>query len=491
MTEPAVIDSFLAKAEGMRVLVVGDLMIDAYVWGQARRISPEAPVQVVDMEAEELRPGGAGNVIRNLVDIGCRVVAGGVLGDDRDGSRMVSLLEERGVATAGLVLDPARCTSRKTRVLAGHQQIVRIDREDRHPLSRASEARLAGMLERIHEPCRAILVSDYRKGGVTPAILAVVFELGRRWNVPVVVDPKGSDFSCYRGASVLTPNRRELRLATCLEGGGEADFNTAAARLRTDLDLEALVVTRSEEGMSLFLRDGSHLQLPADAREVFDVTGAGDTVLALLGAGMGTGLPVARAAKIANLAAGVVVGKIGAATLSPGELRLAATSGGAENERKICSREGLAALLNAERERGRKVVFTNGCFDLLHVGHVRLLQKARAFGDILVLGLNSDDSIRRLKGPDRPLIDERERAHLLAALGCVDYLVVFDEDTPLELIRALRPDVLVKGGDYTPESVVGRELVESRGGRVELVRLVEGRSSSGIIRKILETCGER
>ncbi len=246
------------------------------------------------------------------------------------------------------------------------------------------------------------------------------------------------------------------------------------------------MLTRSEEGMSLFFRDGRHLHLPTEAREVFDVSGAGDTVLAFLGAGLGCGLGFEAAARLANLAAGIVVGKLGTSTVSPDELRHAAALQSVDGGLKIRSRDALAPLLATARRQGRKVVFTNGCFDLLHVGHVRYLQKARQLGDLLVLGLNSDASIRRLKGPQRPLIGEEERAHILAALDCIDYVTIFDEDTPLELLEVLRPDILVKGGDYTPETVVGKELVESYGGRVELIQFVDGKSTTGIIEKILE-----
>ncbi|MFO7814003.1 MAG: D-glycero-beta-D-manno-heptose 1-phosphate adenylyltransferase, partial [Pelovirga sp.] len=294
------------------------------------------------------------------------------------------------------------------------------------------------------------------------------------------------NYDKYRGATLLTPNRKEAQIASGIAITDEQSLLRAGRLLRTDLHLDALVLTRSEEGMSLFFRDGDEAHLPTEAREVFDVSGAGDTVLALLGLGLGAGLPIADAAHVANLAAGIVVGKVGTSTVSGEELIDVAGRQMSDGDAKIKHPDILAVLLKRERQLGRQIVFTNGCFDLLHVGHVKYLQKARNLGDLLILGLNSDESIRRLKGPKRPLISEDERAHLLAALKCIDYVVVFNEDTPLDLIQVLRPDILVKGGDYSPDTIVGKELVESYGGRVEVVPFVDGKSTTNIIEKILE-----
>jgi D-beta-D-heptose 7-phosphate kinase/D-beta-D-heptose 1-phosphate adenosyltransferase len=480
------IETFLQRAGELQVLVVGDLILDEYLWGRTERISPEAPVQVVEVAREELRLGGAGNVVNNLAALGCRVGVASVLGADADGELIRRMLRERGIDTGGVFLAPGRTTSRKTRVLASHQQMLRIDRESRHDLAADQELVLMNHLRETLAAFQVLLVSDYLKGVLSPGVLQQLIALAGERNIPVVIDPKGRDFSRYQGATVLTPNRREAQGATGIDFAGEADLLRAGHQLTADLGLEALVLTRSEEGMSLFLRKGQHLHLPTEAREVFDVSGAGDTVLAFLGAGLGCGLDIAGAARLANLAAGVVVGKLGTSTVSGDELRHAAALLSADAEVKQRTRESLAVLLERERSRGRRVVFTNGCFDLLHVGHVRYLQQARQLGDLLVLGLNSDASIRRLKGPKRPLIGQEERAHILAALDCIDYVTIFDEDTPLELLAVLRPDILVKGGDYTPETVVGKELVESYGGRVELIQFVDGKSTTGIIERILE-----
>lgn len=485
MNRPEV-ESFLSRLGSIRALVIGDLMLDEYVWGKTERISPEAPVQVVDVAREDLRLGGAGNVINNLVTLGCQVHVASVLGDDGDGRRLRGMLMEKGVVADGVLLAPGRTTSRKTRILASNQQMLRIDRESREPISPDQEDQLAAYVAMVAGDCQVILISDYLKGVLTEGLLHRVIALGRERGVPVVADPKGDDYRKYRGATLLTPNRKEAQTASGIAIVDEASLNMAGRKLRESLDLEALVLTRSEEGMSLFFRNGQGMHLPTEAREVYDVSGAGDTVLAVLGVGLGGGLALDEAARLSNVAAGVVVGKVGTSTVTPEEILEVIGRQHQDTDLKIKKRDALKLLLDDRRGRGKTIVFTNGCFDLLHVGHVKYLQKARQLGDLLVLGLNSDASIRRLKGPKRPLIGQEERAHILAALDCIDFVVIFDEDTPLELIDALRPHILVKGGDYTPEGVVGKKIVESYGGRVELIQFVDGRSTTNIIDKILQ-----
>lgn len=480
------LENILTRLNRLKFLVVGDLMLDEYLWGRAERISPEAPVQIVDVQASEIRLGGGGNVVNNLIALKCQVAVAGIVGDDDDGRILCERVRGLGIPVDGLFFQPGRTTSRKTRVIANRQQVLRIDRESREPIDYAAEVHLIAYLQQHMADFDVVLLSDYLKGVLTPAVLSAAIAQGRALGIPVLVDPKGEDYSRYRGATLLTPNRREAQMATKIAIGDEASLVTAGETLCRDLDLEAVLITRSEEGMSLFFRDGGHLHLPTEAREVFDVSGAGDTVLALMGAGLALRLDYAVAASLANLAAGVVVGKVGTSTVSPEELLDAAGLRHSDSDLKIHGRERLAQIVAAAQSRGKTVVFTNGCFDLLHIGHVKYLQQARRLGDYLVLGLNSDASIRRLKGEKRPLIGETERAHILAALDCIDYVVIFDEDTPLELIKALRPQILVKGGDYTPETVVGRTEVESWGGRVELISFVDGHSTSNMIDKILE-----
>jgi D-beta-D-heptose 7-phosphate kinase / D-beta-D-heptose 1-phosphate adenosyltransferase len=480
------VEHFLARLGSVKALVVGDLMLDEYLWGRTERISPEAPVQVVDVVREDLRLGGAGNVINNLVSLGCQVEVASVLGEDADGQSLRRMLAERGIGTQGIVFAPGRTTSRKTRILASNQQMLRIDRESRDCVDAESEERIAARVRQVAADCQVILVSDYLKGVLTEGLLQSIFAAGKAAGVPVVVDPKGTDYRKYRGATLLTPNRKEAQAASGVAITDEASLCQAGRSLLESLSLEALVLTRSEEGMSIFLDDGREVHLPTQALEVFDVSGAGDTVLSVLGVGLAAGLPIEKAAHVANVAAGIVVGKVGTSTVAPEEILAVASRQHPDNDLKIKDRNLLKGILEQERARGKKIVFTNGCFDLLHVGHVKYLQKARNLGDLLVLGLNSDASIRRLKGPKRPLIGEEERAHLMAALNCIDFVVVFDEDTPLELIRTLRPHILVKGGDYTPEGVVGKDLVESYGGRVELIQFVDGKSTTNVIETILQ-----
>jgi D-beta-D-heptose 7-phosphate kinase/D-beta-D-heptose 1-phosphate adenosyltransferase len=478
------VESLFRKAQDIRVLVIGDLMLDEYLWGKAERISPEAPVQVVDVVREELRLGGAGNVANNLVALGCGVTVLSVIGADENGTILRHAFSGKGVDVAGVFEDPMRRTSKKTRVVAAHQQIVRIDRESREPLRHDFEMKITDFLAEQGGEYQVILVSDYLKGVLTEGILTAIIETGRRLGIPVVIDPKGSDYRKYRGATILTPNRKETEIASGIRIDGEENLLKAAEQLLREEALEALLITRSEEGMSLFEASGRTVHIPTVAREVYDVTGAGDTVLAVMGLVLACGGGFEEAARLANLAAGVAVGKLGTSTVTPAEIVDEAGLGHRDSDTKIKNRDVLAAIITEEKRRGKRVVFTNGCFDLLHVGHVKYLQKARSFGDLLVLGLNSDASVRRLKGEKRPLIGEEERAHLLAALDCVDYVVIFDEDTPLQLIEAVRPLVLVKGGDYTPEGVVGKDVVESYGGRVELVEFVDGKSTTNIIEKI-------
>lgn len=484
------VEGLFTRLSSTACLVIGDVMLDEYLWGKTERISPEAPVQVVDVIREDTRLGGAGNVINNLLALGCQVTAASVIGDDVSGSTLKTMLHEQGVATDALFVDSDRHTIKKTRVMATHQQIVRIDRETRTPLGQGSEDKLCAWLQ-ANIPCYAVLlISDYQKGVLTQKVLTTAITTAQASGIPVLVDPKGNSFAKYYGATCLTPNRKEAEIASGITIHDATSLEEAARAIVQEAGLAKLLITRSEQGMSLFSVDGPTVHIPTVAREVFDVTGAGDTVLAVLACGLAGGFSMEDAARLANSAAGLVVAKMGTATISPQEIIDAIGHQHLDADGKIVTRQTLAARMATAHEQGRQIVFTNGCFDLLHVGHVKYLQAARRLGDLLVLGLNSDASIRRLKGPRRPLIGEEERAHLMAALDCIDYVCIFDEDTPLELITAVRPTVLVKGGDYTPEGVVGKDLVESYGGRVALIPFVDGKSTTTIIEKVLERYGE-
>jgi D-beta-D-heptose 7-phosphate kinase/D-beta-D-heptose 1-phosphate adenosyltransferase len=469
-----------------RILVIGDVMCDIYLWGTVSRISPEAPVPV--FESMERRPalGGAANVAANLRALGCEVSLLSVIGADAAGQEIRTLLDKQGIAAAWLVEDPARPTTEKTRLIAHQQQMMRLDREHRSPLDNAMSHRVCEHAQMLLPEVDGVVCSDYGKGLCTPGVLGPIFKQARDAGLPVIVDPKARDFSVYRGATVVKPNLTEVEQASGMGLEDEADIEEAAALLCRQSQAEALLVTRGKDGMSLFQPQQAPLHIPANARDVFDVTGAGDTVIAAFSMAVLSGLSFADAALLANAAAGIVVGKVGTAVVSPVELRAALQQQESTESRKVLERDALVRVVQQHRQQGRRMVFTNGCFDLLHVGHMRYLQQARSFGDLLVVALNDDASVLRLKGEQRPLIPQAERASVLAALACVDYVTVFSEDTPLELIRLLRPEVLVKGGDYVPETVVGRDEVESYGGSVAIVPYVEGVSTTHIIDSVLK-----
>ncbi len=454
-------------ANSARLAVVGDLILDEYVLGTPERISPEAPVPVARVESRYYLLGGAANVAANVRVLGADVVLFGAVGEDAQGKVLVDMAEEVGVNLSGVVVDESRPTTLKTRVLAlpTRQQLLRLDREEGGAIAQGFVDELLARLE-VAGPFQAILISDYRKGVVVPGLVEKI--AGRFPQVPVLVDPKGEDYSLYRGAYLVKPNRREaLALASPLEEGVERIFTATGCHWT--------LVTLGAEGMVLFSRDGERRDFAGRAREVYDVTGAGDTVLAALGVFLGEGVSVEEAVSLANLAAGLAVEKVGTAVVYREEVERALLGQG-----KVFSARVLRGILDALKARGKSIVFTNGCFDVLHPGHLDLLRQARAQGDVLVVAINSDESVRRLKGPDRPIFTQEERAMLLAGLEFVDFVTVFEEDTPYEVISLLKPHVLVKGSDYRLDEVVGRDLVE----RVVLVPLKEGYSTTRVIERI-------
>ena len=470
------------------VLVVGDLICDRYLWGDVDRVSPEAPVQVLQWRREADRPGGAANVALNLAALGCEVQIAGFVGRDAPGRWLLRTLTRRGVNTDAVVASAGRATTRKLRILARGQQLLRVDREDREPVDTRDERALLAALRLKARRAQGIICSDYGKGALSPAVLDLL--LGdsahrARGGAPrVLVDPQGRDYSKYRGADILTPNEKELIEATAELDG--ADLGSRAERVRQVAQVGAVLITRGAHGMDLFLfsrGNTERLHVTAFQRhEVYDVTGAGDTVAAVMALGAFRGLPLSEAARLANAAAGVVVSHVGTAIVDAETLTRITQGASAVSGSKILTRATLRTRIHEARTRGARIVFTNGCFDVLHTGHLHLLQRARALGDLLVVGINDDRSVRRLKGPGRPLIGHAERAEVLAALGCVDYVTLFAEPTPLRLIRTVRPDVLVKGADYAMNEVVGREQVERAGGRIELIRLLPGFSTSALAR---------
>ena len=468
------------------VLVVGDVMCDTYLSGHVSRISPEAPVPVFESTEKRHVLGGAANVAANLSALGCEVRLAGVVGDDDAGRYVREQVRAQGMGDDLLMQDAERPTTEKTRLIARHQQLVRLDQESRRPLPPELIARALSGVEAVLTEVDGIVCSDYNKGVCAPDLLAPLLAAAKTAGLPVFVDPKARDFAHYRGAAVLTPNLAEVRHATGGALENETCLAAAAESLLRQSEAQALLVTRGEAGMSLFHPPKSPRHLPAHTRDVYDVTGAGDTVIAAFAAAAISGLPYEEAALLANVAAGIVVGKAGTAVVYPEELEAHLEALHAPWQSKLRSREELSRALQQHRQRQERIVFTNGCFDLLHGGHVQYLQQARALGDCLVVGLNDDASVRRLKGAQRPLRPQEERARVLAALACVDYVVLFGEGTPLALIKALGPDVLVKGGDYALENVVGREEVEAAGGSVHLIPYVEGVSTTELIDGLMQ-----
>lgn len=475
-------DIVAAFAKG-RVWVIGDLMRDVYIRGDARRVSPEAPVPVVNVRDEHTSLGGAANVARGVRALGGSVRLAGVVGADAAGADLVALADAAGIDASAIVRDPARPTTDKVRVFAHDQQVLRFDREVAAPVSSGAADALVAALEGGPEP-DVIVVSDYAKGVVTPALFDAMVGLARRYGVPLLVDPKSRDLTVYRGATGLTPNLSELSAAAGREVDPADDASVAAAAelAAADAGLSWLLATLGAHGMAIWRPDAPLLRVSATARRVFDVTGAGDTVMAALSLGLGAGLGLETAATLANRAAGLAVERPGAVHIGIDEL--IAHLAPPDTTPGVVDRAALDHWVAWWRLRGRRVVFTNGCFDLLHAGHLSLLEQAATSGDVLVVGMNSDASVRRLKGPTRPLVHEDDRARLLAALGVVDAVVLFDEDTPLELIRQIRPAVLVKGADYAREQVVGGDEVVAWGGEVVLAELVASRSTTGLVERI-------
>ena len=454
-----------------RVLVVGDLMIDHYIWGSCDRISPEAPVQVVNIKNETKRLGGCGNVVSNLIALGAEVGVISVVGDDELGSEILKLLKDRGAKAELVIAQKGRKSSQKSRVMVTHQQVLRLDTESTSDIDCDDE--IVGKFQGILDGYDIVLLSDYGKGVLSDYLTKQIISITKNSSKMVLVDPKGKDYSKYRGATLLTPNKKEASEALGFVIDSDEKLELALKTMKMNYELEYSLITLSEDGIGLLAQN--MVKFPALAKEVFDVTGAGDSVLATLGYCLASKMSIEDAIDNANLAAAVVVGKVGSADASWGEIE-SLKSKKIGFERKLVK---LDELLKVDRS-GKSLVFTNGCFDILHFGHISYLQKAKLLGDILVVGLNSDSSVKSLKGDSRPVNTEFDRAAMLCAMEFVDFVVIFDDDTPYEMIKAIGPDVLVKGADYEGKVVVGSEFAK----RVELIEFVEGKSTTNIIEKI-------
>lgn len=463
------------------ILVIGDLMIDHYLWGSCDRISPEAPVQVVNVKKESSVLGGAGNVINNLVTLGSVVDVISVIGNDSVANELKSLLEKIDVPTSNLVVENNRKTSKKSRLIASQQQVLRYDMESIDDINENSHKQIIQTLEKNIDKYSSIILSDYGKGVLTTNLTKEIIKIANKNSIKVLVDPKGKDYSKYKGSYTLTPNKKEAMEATNIDIKDEKSLIEALKSLKTQCSLEVSLITLSEQGIAIF--DDELTIKPTVAREVYDVTGAGDTVIASIAFALGNNLDIKDAIYFANLAAGVVVGKIGSATTTLDEIYEYEYSLHKSNSTShIKTFDEIKTLASKLHNQGKKIVFTNGCFDILHVGHVKYLEVAKSYGDVLILGLNADSSVRKLKGPTRPINTQDDRAYILASLESVDYVVIFEEETPYELIKLIKPHVLVKGGDYEGKEVVGQDIADE----LKLVQFVDGKSTTNTIKRIQE-----
>jgi D-beta-D-heptose 7-phosphate kinase / D-beta-D-heptose 1-phosphate adenosyltransferase len=478
----------LAELAQQTVLCVGDLMLDRFVYGDVTRISPEAPTPVLAVRREETAPGGAGNVARNIAGLGARCILVSAVGDDDAGRTLAAAFGKTGgQIEAKLAIDASRPTTQKARFVSEQHSthLLRADWEETHPLPKHCEEEILAIALKMLPDCGAVVLSDYGKGVLTSNVIEKLIAAARKAKKPVVVDPKHLDYRAYKGATVVTPNRAELSRAAHRDVRSTEDIVTAAGELVAGADLDAILVTRGENGITLVSRGKAPVQFPSHPVKVRDVSGAGDTVVATIAAMLAMGAELEAAARVANAAAAVVVGKRGTAAVNFAEMRaiLVPSASRAHDEKIVRDPALLDERLDEWRRAGLRIGFTNGCFDLIHPGHLKVLAGARAACDRLVVGLNSDASARRLKGPSRPIQDEVARAEVLAALEAIDLVVPFEEDTPLELIRQVKPSVLVKGGDYSKEQVVGREIVEAAGGEIVLIETLPERSTSRLVER--------
>ncbi len=482
----------LPEPKPLRIVVAGEVILDRYVWGDVERVSPEAPIPVLRASRRQEKPGNAGFVMANLRALGAAPVALSVIGNDRNGRMLEEIFTDLGVDTRGLLIDSDRPTIVKERLLGSvqsanraTQQLLRVDEEDVRPLSASREKMFCGRIAGALRKADALLISDIDKGLLTPTVLRALIDTAKRNSIPLIVDPRlNDDYSIYHGATVLTPNRYETERATGMKLTDRDAWRAAGEKLIKKLGLQACLITLDRDGMYLAERGGRGTYIPTAPREVYDVTGAGDIVLAFFGFLIAAGMSFPSAAEIANLAAGIEVGRLGTEIISREDIARALQPAHASYEAKIVAESELKVALDRERRAGRKIVFTNGCFDLLHAGHLQSLGFARAHGEVLVMGLNSDRSVRAIKGPERPIHNAADRARLLAALEMVGYVVVFDDERAERIIRQVRPDVLIKGEDWRGKTVDGQVFVEGYGGRVVFAPLLEGHSTTSTIARM-------
>ena len=478
--------AFLESDYRPRIMVIGDLILDEYIWGSVSRISPEAPVPILETKSENLTLGGAANVANNLVAIGCEVHLVGAIGNDEKGDKLLSLIEEKKISSKGIFRFVYRPTTSKIRVIGHNQQILRIDKEDNRPITEETENKIIKFINKTLPDMDIVICSDYRKGILTEKVFSATTHRANNSKKRVLVDPKSSNFELYRGATIITPNQFEVEEAVPIKIQDKIDLDRAAEYLLNLTHAEVILITRGKDGMTLYPNKEKPIDIPTQAKEVFDVTGAGDTVVSILAMALAIGFNYQDSAWLSNMAASIVVGKIGTAVVTLPEIDEYLHDEMLRTSKAVLNLEELTKTVSLAKSVGKTVVFTNGCFDLIHGGHIEFLQKARAKGDLLVVGLNSDKSVKAIKGNGRPIKGEKERANIISALKSVDYITIFDETTPEKIISEIRPDILVKGDDYDVNEVVGREIVEGYGAKVELIPVVKGLSTTNIVTKILE-----
>lgn len=473
---------FNLNKHGTKILVIGDLIIDQYLWGETNAISPEAPVPIVDIDNDDTLLGGAGNVINNLKALGADADLISVLGDCENSNVAIGLLKNIGVDTQYLIIEKNRITSKKTRIISSQQQAIRFDRESTKIINDSTQNKILDHFKKIIHNYSVVLFSDYGKGIFNKELTQLLIKISNDHKIKVLIDPKGRDYSKYSGAYLLTPNKKEAIEATNIIINDKKSLANAIIKLRNDYKLDISLITLSDQGIAVF--DDKFRSHPTVAREVYDVTGAGDTVLASLGFALANELNIDDSIRFSNLAAGVVVGKIGSATASLNEIiDYESSLNKSTSDKHIKSIAEIRTLCKELKAKGKKIIFTNGCFDILHVGHVKYLEASKKFGDILIVGLNSNESVKNIKGSSRPINSEDNRAYLLAALESVDFVIIFEEDTPINVIKAIRPDTLVKGGDYEGREVVGQDIANE----LKFIKFIDGQSTSNTIKKIMDS----
>jgi D-beta-D-heptose 7-phosphate kinase/D-beta-D-heptose 1-phosphate adenosyltransferase len=468
-----------------RILVVGDLMLDRYVWGDVGRISPEAPVPVLKVEREENKLGGSGSVIANLVCLGAEATCCGVIGDDYHGTLVLAELEKLGVGTKGVFAAAGRPTGVKTRVIARVQHVVRVDNEDTTPFPRDIEDKVVAFIAAAVPKQDLVIISDYNKGLLSERVAREAIAAARKNRKPVLVDTKCGDAAKFSGATTVTPNRREAEQITGIALNSEENIRRAAQMLKKNFDLAFATITLDRDGIAIFNGDALEI-FPTHPVEVYDTTGAGDMALSVMGFVMAGGRTVEDAVRLANVACGIEISRVGVSPVTRQEIIARIKEMHYLTPSKIKTQAEIAQVVAEARRKRKRIAFTNGCFDLLHIGHIKYLQFSKAQGDVLIVGVNTDESVRRLKGPPRPILDQTHRGQILSAIEWIDYIVFFGEDTPMELLKLIKPDVIIKGAQYSKEEVVGANFVESYGGEVRLAPMVNGISTTDIVKRIRE-----